>query len=405
MNESNESIIKEFQSFHNNYISSITNKAKARRDFAKLYSDFKSFYDEKKEEFSIFDEDYLRLKSKGRALFEHYIGDEGVQLYSKNVKHDKKANKNIEFTENILMNILIAFTEGVSKIEDKQKRQFKYKMDLLKLCYLCLRHNGLHPLIYKREDSHKKYNLLITFHRKHKEHSRLKIMLNWDGLVQTLLKPFHHEVKIILNGTVIKPEDILEVKITTTKLNRDEIGLFAEKKGFLWNEEKQDLYSFLHACQDETDDLILSRNIHSLAEAEVIYKNRLPNYVNLKRIDELEKISCDEFDLAKLIELCKELNQNADNENWFSVLYTLRAIIDHVPPIFGYKRFNQAVSNYKWDKSVKKSLQTLQESSRNISDHSIHSGVKRKDAIPNQTQTDFSNSLDVLLCEVIRALK
>jgi len=54
----------------------------------------------------------------------------------------------------------------------------------------------------------------------------------------------------------------------------------------------------------------------------------------------------EKFDLTKLIELCKELNECYDNESFLAVAMLVRAILDHIPPIFGYDSFAEIASNY-----------------------------------------------------------
>ena len=63
------------------------------------------------------------------------------------------------------------------------------------------------------------------------------------------------------------------------------------------------------------------------------------------------------------------------------------------------------VSNNYGSKSLKKSLQNLQNSSRNIADAHLHEPIRRKESFPNETQIDFRNDLDVFLGEVVRILK
>ena len=82
----------------------------------------------------------------------------------------------------------------------------------------------------------------------------------------------------------------------------------------------------------------------------------------------------------------------------------VRATLDHVPTIFGYKTFIEVSNNYG-GKSLKKSLLNLQNSSRNISDAYLHETIKQKESLPNATQIDFRNDLDLLLGEIVRILK
>ena len=128
------------------------------------------------------------------------------------------------------------------------------------------------------------------------------------------------------------------------------------------------------------------------------------NYINESRLDELKKIQCISYDLTKLIQLCNELNFNFANENYYSVAMIGRAIIDHIPPIFGLSSFNEVANNYG-SKSIRKSLTHLNNSMRSISDGILHSNIRKNESLPNDTQVNFSQDLDVLLGEIISHLK
>ena len=53
-----------------------------------------------------------------------------------------------------------------------------------------------------------------------------------------------------------------------------------------------------------------------------------------------------DFDFQKLIRLCEELNSSYDQENMYASSMLTRAILDHVPPLFGYKSFIEVANNY-----------------------------------------------------------
>jgi hypothetical protein len=127
-------------------------------------------------------------------------------------------------------------------------------------------------------------------------------------------------------------------------------------------------------------------------------------YVNVKRIDELRAIISQKYDFTKLIGLCEELNKCYMNECYFSVAMLTRAILDHIPPIFGYGTFSQIANNYG-GKSLKRSMQHLENSLRNIADSFLHLQIRKKEMLPNKTQVNFSADLDVLLAEIVRILK
>ncbi len=137
-----------------------------------------------------------------------------------------------------------------------------------------------------------------------------------------------------------------------------------------------------------------------------ITKTRSGNiYVDLGRIEELRAIASPSFDLAKLIRLCEELNTCYDNECYFAVAMLTRAILDHVPPIFGCKNFTEVANNYGGSKSFKECMEHLANSSKKIGDAHLHVQIRSKETLPNQTQVNFSSDLDVLLAEVVRILK
>lgn len=134
-------------------------------------------------------------------------------------------------------------------------------------------------------------------------------------------------------------------------------------------------------------------------------KNNNLQYVDEKRIAELVNIENKSFDLARLIQYCNELNNAMYEECCLTIPMLVRAIIDHVPPIFGCNTFAEVTNNYRGAGSFKEAMQSLETSLRKIADLYLHTHIRPKEALPNLKQVDFSNSLDLLLSEVIRILK
>ncbi|HBW50701.1 MAG TPA: hypothetical protein DEF47_12430 [Herpetosiphon sp.] len=161
--------------------------------------------------------------------------------------------------------------------------------------------------------------------------------------------------------------------------------------------------------------IVISREIfeyieYSLKEDEIIEDNDLYRinrnneyYVNLDRIKELSKIQSKDFDITKLVKLCLELNISFSNECYFAAIFILRAIIDHIPPIFGHINFDNVVSNYKGN-SGKKILNHLLVTLKNTAHINIHKPISRKEIIPNRQQVDFKSEIDFLLSEIIQEL-
>jgi hypothetical protein len=155
-------------------------------------------------------------------------------------------------------------------------------------------------------------------------------------------------------------------------------------------------------------DFIGTRGMRSGNHQQTIAPNMqsMPQYVDLGRINDLKDITSGRFDLTKLVELCEELNTCSAAEDYLAVAILVRAILDHVPPIFGCKTFAEVANNYSGNgKSFKESMEHLEKSSRKIADIHLHEQIRQKEAMPNKTQVNFSNDLDVLLAEIVRILK
>lgn len=128
-------------------------------------------------------------------------------------------------------------------------------------------------------------------------------------------------------------------------------------------------------------------------------------YVDPKRILELEEIKSEKFDLIKLIQFCENLNKSYKAGSLFPIPLIVRAIIDHIPPIFNKANFKEVSNNYKGEKSFKESMSNLNNSLRKVADAHLHVQIRKKEVLPNFTQVDFKTDLDVLLSEIVRILK
>src|SRR5690606_41197512 len=89
----------------------------------------------------------------------------------------------------------------------------------------------------------------------------------------------------------------------------------------------------------------------------------LEEYVDSERIEELSKIVNPKYDLTRLIKLLKELNFAYYNEAYLTIPMLLRAIIDHVPPIFNKSNFADVCGSYG-GRSFKDSMKHLDSSLR-----------------------------------------
>ncbi len=149
--------------------------------------------------------------------------------------------------------------------------------------------------------------------------------------------------------------------------------------------------------------------VNHLRRGAVISAPRSPlskaQFVDPSRIAALRAAKSPQWDLARLIKLCEELNIAYANDCFMSVAMVVRAILDHVPPLLGKQNFADVASQYAGPISFKKSMQNLQLSLRNIADAHLHVAIRQKEVLPTGQQVDFHKDLDVLLGEIVRTLK
>jgi hypothetical protein len=129
--------------------------------------------------------------------------------------------------------------------------------------------------------------------------------------------------------------------------------------------------------------------------------NAQDSYCAPDRIDQIRSLRSDAFDFAKLSRLCVELNVAWSSECYYAVAALTRAVLDHVPPVFGAESFEQVANNYNGSKSFKDSMKQLQQI-KAIADGFLHGQIRKKEKLPARTQVDFRPSMDVLLAEIVR---
>jgi hypothetical protein len=201
-----------------------------------------------------------------------------------------------------------------------------------------------------------------------------------------------------------------------------EVGpdLFLNAEFVIWGEGDEDAAISLEQCETRAAGIFEHfKTIHHLIRETVLEGLREDHllgqqkvkiesdtnkgaYVHKSRIALLRQLRSTDFDLQRLIRLCEELKCSAAGAHCATAAL-VRAIIDHVPPIFGGRTFAEVANNIG-GKSTKASLLRLETSSRNIADSVLHQQIRKREVVPNSTQVNFSNDLDVLLGEVVRRL-
>ncbi|OGY41246.1 MAG: hypothetical protein A2Y67_02175 [Candidatus Buchananbacteria bacterium RBG_13_39_9] len=188
--------------------------------------------------------------------------------------------------------------------------------------------------------------------------------------------------------------DVLGIAVTRQGV---EYALKSDKKATHKNSEGYKL------MEDGRAQLVLDTT-KKILHKKTIAKSGTYKYAHSARITELKSIKSTNFDVTKLIRFCEELNTAFYYESYLSTAMLVRAIIDHIPPIFAKNTFTEVANNFG-SKSFKDSMKNLDNSSRKIADSHLHTQIRNKEVLPNSNQVNFTNDLDVLLAEVYRILK
>jgi hypothetical protein len=154
-----------------------------------------------------------------------------------------------------------------------------------------------------------------------------------------------------------------------------------------------------------TAKIIIKRNLDKATFYDFNKEEVTPQFITDEKIQNLINFSSQSnYDLTKLIKLCESVNFNYEYEYgyYYAVGMLIRAILDHVPPIFGQDNFDGIVNNYP-GRSFKGQTKTLSEY-RDTFDGYLHNHISFKENLANETQVDCASILDSFLGELIKLL-
>ena len=115
----------------------------------------------------------------------------------------------------------------------------------------------------------------------------------------------------------------------------------------------------------------------------------------------MQALTSPDFDFKKLIRLCEEINTAYGEGCYFATAMLTRGLLDHVPPIFGKKNFDEVANNYG-GKSFKGTMHHLHNASRNVADGHLHQQIRKSETLPTAQRVNCGQQLDALLEEIVR---
>jgi hypothetical protein len=123
-------------------------------------------------------------------------------------------------------------------------------------------------------------------------------------------------------------------------------------------------------CEDE--QLRLQPQLAALVEEHVEGGVSGPRaYLNPRVLDQIRSAPQGRWDTTKLIALAEEVDACAQAGHVYASHAVLRALLDHVPPLFGYQTFSAVVSSHPWGRTDKRYVGRLS-TFRDQGDDALH---------------------------------
>lgn len=212
-------------------------------------------------------------------------------------------------------------------------------------------------------------------------------------------------------------------KIVTAKVNRL-LGYVTPEKD---RKKISDLYQYVvgsllsikqvHCVYSTSNDdfkTILTQKIQEVLNYEDLYgiENHYSIrgesvYINPDIIKALKNTNSVKWDLTKLIALLEEVNSSYKLGNYYSCIFILRAILDHIPPVFSQNNIQGLVNNYPWSNSkhatMRKKMEKLLDF-YNTGHIKIHTPISKKKQYVDSADLPESSNFNLLLEEMISQL-
>lgn len=118
-------------------------------------------------------------------------------------------------------------------------------------------------------------------------------------------------------------------------------------------------------------------------------------------IERLSNVELQKFDIVFLVRMCREINSCFAHSNLVATVLLMRAVLNYVPPLFGYETFSQVVANI--GRSFKDSFDHLEKGLRKIADFHTHRRIGTAEFYPSIAQVEpYKPQFELLLQQVVQ---
>ena len=89
--------------------------------------------------------------------------------------------------------------------------------------------------------------------------------------------------------------------------------------------------------------------------------------------------------------------------NFIAAVLLIRAVMNHVPPVFGATSFKEVASHS--NRSIKAILERLEDDARPIADLHNHMHIRKAEHVPTKNQIEpYKSAFEILIGEVVARL-
>jgi hypothetical protein len=228
-------------------------------------------------------------------------------------------------------------------------------------------------------------------------------------LESQILVPYFEGRAIVDDGVITKVGDIAQIQVIRTEQPSGKLPrrtLTAEGVVYVGNDTWRNV---VDNGTDVTNEFITGAPHRPTVGA--IEQERLPRpaqigppYVDARVVKAIR--ACEgrgQFDVTKLLALVNELNDNYASMHTYASHALLRAVLDHVPPAFGYANFREVANNYPWKPTDKRYMKKLAEF-RDQADDALHRQISAKADLLSFEDMPSSVCVDRLLHECAERL-
>ncbi|MEP1095906.1 MAG: hypothetical protein ABJG78_12395 [Cyclobacteriaceae bacterium] len=239
------------------------------------------------------------------------------------------------------------------------------------------------------------------------------LALEKENLMEAVNAYLEGEESYTIAGDTRFFNGVFKFKIYTLKMKKDRFIKAVSTKGDFIRTTQGDVIKpkiLAKVGDDVTEEFLGNQGYGSLkdeeatveVEEDAVYATAYTEFVDSSRIKELEDLESSDYDLSRLVQFLRELNDNYSRGNYFSVGVLGRTILNHVPPIFGLGTFEEVAAQYG-GKSFKGVARSLRDH-RHIAEDYLHQTIRKKEVLPNKKQVDFQGQLDFILAEIISVI-